>query len=120
MKPAEQYILNQKEPFKSIMLHLQVVIETTLPDVVLLYKYKIPFYYVGAKRPFCYMACAKGYVDVCFWHGTHLTKHTDKLVSKGRKYMKSLRYFNADEVDEEILIEILKEAYSVKDRMYYK
>ena len=27
MKPAEEYILKQKEPFRSILLHLQLLIE---------------------------------------------------------------------------------------------
>jgi hypothetical protein len=46
MNPAEQYILNQEEPGKSILPHLQLFIESTLPGAVLLYKYKIPFYYL--------------------------------------------------------------------------
>jgi len=120
MNPAEEYILKQSEPAKSILLHLQVVIETTLPDAVMLYKYKIPFYYIDGKQPFCYLAHSKGYVDVCFWHGAHLKLHTEKLVSKGRKHMKSLRYFTAEDVDETVLIDVLSEAYSVKHKKYYK
>ena len=46
MNPAENYILNQFEPFRSILLHLQVVIEHTISDVDLKYKYRIPFYYI--------------------------------------------------------------------------
>ena len=120
MKPAEQYILNQEEPGKSILLHLQVFIETTLPDAVLLYKYKIPFYYIDGKQPFCYLNYTKGYVDICFWHGTHLSLHSEHLVSKGRKHMKSLRYFKPEDVDEAILSDVLFEAYSYRDRKYYK
>ncbi len=120
MNPAEDYILKQKEPFRTILLHLQVVIEATLPKLEMLYKYKIPFYYVEGKRPFCFMGASKTYVDLGFWHGAHLTKHEEHLVSKGRKHMKSLRYFAPEEVNEEVLIDVLLEAYSYRDRKYYK
>lgn len=120
VNPAEQYILKQVEPYRSILLHVQVVIEATLPDLQMLYKFRIPFYYVDGKQAFCYLNASKGYVDVAFWHGAHLTLHQDKLVSKGRKHMKSLRYFTPEEVDETVLVEILEEAYSFKDRKYYK
>ena len=120
VNPAEQYILKQAEPYRSILLHVQVVIEATLPDLQMLYKFRIPFYYVDGKQAFCYLNVSKGYVDVAFWHGTHLTLHQDKLISKGRKHMKSLRYFTPEEVDETVLVEILEEAYSYRDRKYYK
>ena len=120
MNPASQYILNQSEPGKTILLHIQVLIESTLPDAVLLFKYRIPFYYIKGKQPFCYLNHTKGYVDICFWHGTHLTKHTAHLVSEGRKHMKSLRYHKPEDIDEAVFIEVLSEAYSVRDKKYYK
>ena len=85
MKPAEQYILDQTEPAKSILLHLQLIIEATLPSAVLLYKYKIPFYYIDGKQPFCYLNHTKGYVDLAFWHGAHLTQHTWNIDFKRKK-----------------------------------
>lgn len=119
MNPAEAYILNQQEPFRSILLHLQAVIESTILEAELLYKYKAPFYYIN-KKPFCYLNCTKGYVDIGFWNGAHLTLHQDHLVSKDRKHMKSLRYFTLEEINQEVLIAILQEAYSVRDKKYYK
>ncbi len=120
MNPAEEYILNQPEPAKSILLHLQILIEATLPDAVMLFKYKIPFYYIDAKQPFCFLGHSKGYVDVGFWHGAHLTLHSEMLVSKGRKHMKSLRYYKPEDVNADILIDVLAEAYSVRHKKYYK
>jgi hypothetical protein len=38
MKPAENYILNQEEPFRSMLRHLQSVIERTVPYASLKYK----------------------------------------------------------------------------------
>ncbi|PKA83609.1 uncharacterized protein DUF1801 [Ulvibacter sp. MAR_2010_11] len=120
MKPAEQYIVSQVEPFRSMLLHLQVTIQTTIPNAVLLYKWKLPFYYIGGKLPFCYLNCARGYVDLVFWHGTHLVKHPNHLVLGGRKHLKSLRYKTLEDINQKILVDLLKEAYSVKDKNYYK
>jgi len=68
MKPAESYILRQSEPFKSILLHLQILIERTFSKLMLQFKWKIPFYYMNNK-PFCYLNVSekKGYIDVGFW-----------------------------------------------------
>ena len=76
MNPAENYILNQPEPYRSILFHLQVVIESTLPEVELLYKYKIPFYYIN-KKPFCYLNAShkKQFVDLGFWKGNKIQIH---------------------------------------------
>ena len=91
MNPAENYILNQREPYRSILLQLQVVIEHTISDVDLKYKYKIPFYYIGGK-PFCYMNQSKDYVDLGFWCAAHLSVHLEHMVTEKRKVIKSLRY----------------------------
>ncbi|NDV16314.1 DUF1801 domain-containing protein [Muricauda sp. TY007] len=121
MNPAEDYILNQPEPFKSILIQLQVLVETTVPEVRLDFKYRLPFYYLNDK-PFCYFnaSCKKGYVDLCLWNSAHLTVHLDKLVTDGRKVMKSLRYFNVDEIDGKIVVELLQEAKSVNHKGFYK
>jgi hypothetical protein len=95
MKPAEEFILNQPEPFKSILMHLQILIERHFSEVVLTYKWKLPFYYLDDK-PFCYLnpLKKKGYVDVGFWVSTCLTKYNEFLISENRKVVKSLRYFS--------------------------
>jgi len=65
MNPAENYILNQPEPFRSILLHVKSVIEYVIPEVELKYKWKIPCFYVD-KSPICYLnvALKKNFVDV--------------------------------------------------------
>ena len=121
MKPAESFILNQPEPFKSMLLYLQVFIEGNFPEVDLQFKWKIPFYYLNNK-PFCYLnpSKKKGYVDVVFWVSAHLTKYNEFLVSDNRKVVKSLRYFHIDEIQEEILASVLQEAHELKDEGFYK
>jgi len=121
MKPAENYILNQPEPYKSILLHLQILIEANFPEVDLQFKWKIPFYYLNNK-PFCYLNAShkKQFVDVAFWVSAHLTKYQEHLVSENRKVVKSLRYFSIEDINEEVLLSVLKEAHKLKDEGFYK
>ncbi len=119
MNPAEDYILNQTEPFRGILLHLQSVIELTVPDVDLKYKYRVPFYYLDG-RPYCYLNQSKDYVDLGFWNAAHLAVHLEHMCIAGREMMRSLRYKSLEEIDNAILIAILEDAYSVKDKKFWK
>lgn len=119
MNPAENYILTQPEPYRSILLHLQLVVEHTIVDVDLNYKYRIPFFYIDG-RPFCYMNQSKDYVDLGFWNAAYLTVHTELMVKEGRKIMRSLRYKSLEEINDKILIEVLQDAYSVRNEKFYK
>ena len=110
MNPAEQYILKQQEPFKSILFQLQIVIESEYPEVDLKYKWKIPYYYLHEK-PFCFLNVTKGYVDVGFWMPYSIPAFEDYLISDNRKVMKSLRYFTMEDIDQMVLVGILKEIY---------
>ena len=119
MNPAENYILKQEEPFRSILMHLQVVIEHTLPEVELKYKWRIPCYYIG-KKPICYLNQSKDFIDVGFWHSAHLLKYAAYLVTENRKIVKSLRYKTLEDVNDTVLIEILKEVDRLKEKGFYK
>mgnify|MGYP003667320036 FL=1 len=121
MKPAEVYILNQPEPYRSILLHLQMMIESTLPQVELKYKWNIPCFYIG-KSPICYLNAShkKQFVDIAFWNSTHLTKLLNVLISEKRKVVRSLRYATLEEIDNNILTDVLKDAYSVRQNGFYK
>ncbi|KQC31353.1 DUF1801 domain-containing protein [Flagellimonas eckloniae] len=121
MNPAENYILNQPEPFRSILLHLQVVITASIPSVEMKYKWRIPCFYVG-KSPICYLNVSqkKGYVDIAFWNSAHLTKHLDKMISEKRKVVKSLRYSTLEEIEDQILVDVLQEAFTLRKKGFYK
>lgn len=120
MNPAEAYILKQPEPYKTILMHLQVLVEHTLPEAELLYKWRIPCYYIG-KRPICYLNQSKDYIDVGFWHSAHLSKKWDDyLITEKRKVVKSLRYNFLEDIDDDIFISILKEVETLKDEGFYK
>ena len=102
-------------------MHLQLVIEKTLPEVSLKYKWNIPCFYVD-KSPICYLNAShkKQFVDIAFWNSAHLTKHLDKMVSEKRKVVRSLRYVSLEEIDDKVLTEVLEDAYSVRKNGFYK
>jgi len=84
------------------------MVERTIPELELKYKYKVPFYYLNG-RPFCYFNAShkKQYVDVGLVKGKLIEVHQEHLVGEKRKKMVSLRYTNLAEVNNEILIEVL-------------
>lgn len=112
MNPAENYILKQQEPFKSILLQLQVLIESSFPELELKYKWRLPYYYLNG-TPFCFLHVSKGYVDVGLHKGYELQKHVEVLVGEKRTKIKSLRYFSVEDVQAEILLEVLEESKSL-------
>ena len=115
MKPQDLYILNQPEKYRKILLHISTVFEQTLPDVVLEFKWKIPYFYLNNK-PFCYLnASHKGqFVDVGFAKGFQLKKNQQYLIAdNGRNTVKSLRYFSVETIDNAVLISVINEAKTV-------
>lgn len=121
MKPAEIYILNRPEPFRTMLMHLQLLVENTVAEAELKYKWKIPVYYIG-KKPLCYFNASikKGFVDVAFWTSSDLSKFEKQLITENRKVVKSLRYFSLDDIDEAVLIEILKTICNSSQKGFYK
>ena len=115
MKPAEAYILNQKEPFKSIMLHIQMLIEHAAPEADMKYKWSIPCYYMG-KKPICYINQSKDFVDVGFYHSKYMTKHQELMESEKRKLVRSLRYKKLEDINDEVFLFVVKEAKIHKDK----
>ncbi|WP_044403452.1 DUF1801 domain-containing protein [Lacinutrix sp. Hel_I_90] len=111
MNPAEEYILKQPEPYRSILMHLQVLIEQTIPEIELKYKWQLPFYYYKGK-PFCYFNAShkKEFVDVGFVKGTLIKKHQEYQITEKRKKMMSLRYQSLEMIADLVLIDVLNDA----------
>lgn len=118
MDPVSSYILEQPEPYRAILLHLQSIVHQTIPAVDLKYKWRIPFFYLEGK-PFCYLNRSKDYVDIGFYKAAYLTVHTELMVTQGRKVMKSLRYRSLEEIDDKVLTDVLQEAYQVRHKKFY-
>lgn len=112
MKPADLYILNQPDKYRDILLHIVSVIENTIPEVTLEYKWTVPYFYYK-KKPLCYLNASHKhhFVDVGFAKGFQLKQNQQHLIAdNGRNTVKSLRYYSLDEIDNEVLISVLKEA----------
>ena len=112
MNPSESYILNQREPYQSIMLYVRSVIFKTLPEVNERYSYKIPFYNVD-KKPLLYLNVLKGtnYVDVAFVQGILLEDKFPVLENhNNRKQVRSIKVKSLEDFDEMDFVELLKEA----------
>ncbi|AUP78306.1 DUF1801 domain-containing protein [Flavivirga eckloniae] len=112
MKPVDEYFLNQKEPFQSIMLYVRSVILNTLPEIEERYSYKIPFYNIG-KKPMIYLNILKGkdYVDVAFVQGVLLEKQFPVLKNDNkRKQVRSIQLKTIEDLDHENFVALLHEA----------
>jgi len=112
MNPVEQYFINQKEPYQSIMLYVRSVILKTLPKIEEKYSYKIPFYHLD-KKPMCYLNVLKGtnYVDMAFVQGIFLQDKFPELKDyNSRQQVRSIQVKNLEDFDELMFIDLLKEA----------
>ncbi|MEQ3661726.1 MAG: DUF1801 domain-containing protein [Flavobacterium sp.] len=114
MKLAEDYIINQPDKYRTILLHIISVVEQELPNSLLLLKWGIPYFYFN-KKPFCYLAPnhKKGFVDIGFAKGYQLKNYQCELIGENRNTVKSLRYFGLEEIDNEVLRGVITEAKSL-------
>lgn len=112
MNPVEQHILNQKEPFQSLMLYVRSVIKKTLPEVNEKLSYKIPFYNFS-KRPMIYLNVLKGteFLDVAFVQGFLLQENFPELKDyKNRKNVRSIQIKSIEQLVEQQFVKLLLEA----------
>jgi hypothetical protein len=111
MKLTDEYIYRQPEKFRSIILHLISVFEREIPELELLFKWGIPYFYYK-KKPFCYLApnSKKGFVDAGFARGFQLKGNQDCLIGEKRNTVKSLRYYDLEDIDNTILVNVIQEA----------
>ena len=110
LKPVEDYILRQEEPFQSIMLYVRSVILKTLPNIEERFSYRIPFYNVG-KKPMLYINVLKGtnFVDVAFVQGILLEKKFPILKDyNNRKQVRSIQVKSLEDFDGFEFVALLK------------
>ncbi len=113
MNPAEQYVLEAPSPFREIMIHLMVLIETAAPDAVLLYKWKLPFYYLNSKM-FCFLNYRRTFVDVGIPNGILLATRPQLIAGKNRKSLRSLRFHTLEDIDDNTVLSILAELLALQ------
>ena len=114
MNPGAHYILSKPEPFKSILLQLQLLVEHTVPEAELLYKWHLPFYYLNGKM-FCFLNFRKRFVDLSFIYGNELIDPEKHLIAgEGRKRLRSLRFDTTEAIDAEMVISFLEQAKKLR------
>ena len=109
MNPVETYILEQKEPYQSIMIYLRFVIKKVIPEIEETYNYRIPFFKLENK-PLLYLNILKGtdFVDVGFVRGVNLESDFPELQNfKNRKQVRSLQIKELENFDEQRFSELL-------------
>ena len=112
MKPVDEYFLDQKEPYQSIMLYVRDLILITLPEIEERYSYKISFYNMG-KKPMIYINILKGkdYVDVAFVQGVLLEEAFPVLKNDNkRKQVRSIQLKALEDIDHKNFVELLHAA----------
>ena len=124
MNPVENYFLNQKEPYQSLMLYIRSVIKRTLPTIEEKYSYGIPFYHLE-KKPIVYLNVLKGtdFLDVAFVQGIKLQEDFPELQDyKNRKNVRSIQVKNMVDFDELQFVALLKAAakLSLKSKSTWK
>lgn len=114
MKLTDEYIYRQPEKYQAILMHLIAVFEQQIPELQLCLKWGMPYFYYK-KRPFCYLAPnhKKGFVDAGFSRGFQLKRNQEELIGEKRNTMKSLRYYDLEEVDNAILIDVIQESLAL-------
>ncbi|MBD0830564.1 DUF1801 domain-containing protein [Aestuariibaculum sediminum] len=115
MKLVDQYFLNQKEPYQSIMLYVRGIIFNALPEVEERYSYKIPFYNCHGK-PMIYLNVLKGknYVDVAFVQGVLLEKEFPVLKNDNkRKQVRSIQLRALEDLDHDNFVKLLHVASKI-------
>jgi hypothetical protein len=112
VKPTDRYLLNQPQHYRDILLCIVDVVQHTLPEATLEYKWGIPYFYYK-KKPFCYLNAShkKQFVDVGFAKGFQLQNYSNHLVAdNGRNTIKSLRYTALESIDIDVLRAVIQEA----------
>ena len=116
MNPAESYILKTPEPFREILLHLKTLIEYSVPEAQLLYKWHLPFYYLNSSM-FCFLNYRKTFVELSIPKGIELPDRDKLIAGEGRKSLRSLRFLSSEDIDEQLVLSVLSQ---LKDFKVYR
>lgn len=115
MNPALMYIDTAPEPFRGIMMHLHASISLAFPDVLLKFKWRLPFYYLDEKTMFCFLNYRGTFVDLGMPYAAQLTDLQHLLVAgEQRKMMRSLRFYKLDEINDALVLQTLQDLYALR------
>lgn len=113
MTATEAYIIELPDNQRQIMQYLHDML-MSFPQVTTKIRYKIPFYY--RKSWVCYLNPVKNDgVELCFLKGNELSNEQCILEPTDRKMVRGIKFYSADEIDNNLLLEIVNEALILDD-----
>lgn len=116
MNASEKYIEDAPEKYRETLYVLRAIILNSSPFIEEKIAYTVPFFkHFGM---LCYIAHGKRGVEVGFWRGNELSNEQGALTNDERKIVRSLVYQKADEIDEQILMEVLQEAMMLNEEKH--
>ena len=109
MPSVQDFIFNASGKQKAILEYLDAII-TENPRVISKIRYKVPFYYL--KSWICYLIPRKdGSVDLSFIRGNELSNEDGLWQARDRKQVKSLSFFDINEIPVDAVNRILHETF---------
>lgn len=116
MNPVEDFIYQQEESVKEIMLYLHdLMLSRNLRPKI---SFRIPMYY--GKSWICYLnPLKKGGMELCFCRGNELANASGILKANGRKQITGVVFHDLKEVNEIAVLEILDEAVLLDETVKY-
>lgn len=110
MNPALENTHNVPEPFRAIMMYLQLLVEVASPNAQLIYKWHLPFYYLDKKSLFCFLNYRKTFADLGLAYGDALRdKQGVSIAGENRNMMRPLCFYKLEDIDDTVVIETLQE-----------
>jgi len=116
VNPVEDFIYQQEECVKEIMLYLHdlMLARDLRPKI----SFRIPMYY--GKSWICYLnPLKKGGMELAFCRGNELANSSGILKSKGRKQIMGVSFYKLTDINEAAVIEILDEAILLDETVKY-
>ena len=117
MNAVESFILEQGHPQQDILQYLHELLMAH-PGVNCRIRYKIPFY--DRKSWICYLNPTKDKgVELAFTRGNELSNAQGLLDFKDRKQVAGIAFYQMEDIQEDLLLELLQEALLLDDTVKY-
>ncbi|KAF0198960.1 MAG: hypothetical protein FD166_951 [Bacteroidetes bacterium] len=108
MHPVDEFILNYQGKQREIMLYISHLL-LDQPGVYGKITYKIPFFY--RKSWLCYLNPTRdGGIEFAFIRGHELSNDSGLLISRGRKQVMGITFYDVREIPYDSIAEIIHEA----------
>jgi len=117
MNSVDAYICEREGAQKALLQYFHHLL-LEQPGVEAKIRYQIPFYY--RKSWVCYLnPVKKGGIELAFLRANELSNEQALLDFRGRKQVAGVIYYNLEEVEERLVMEVLQEALLLDDEVAY-